>query len=103
MTHTLIVVRHAKSDWDVPVGGMGQVPEQLANVARRAGAEGVNHHQRQDGAEDQGVSKVRKQTGHGFSPPHESQRVATIAPQRPRKNRKGLWTFPVRAGWRRPS
>lgn len=26
-------------DWDVPVGGMGQVPEQLAAVARGAGAE----------------------------------------------------------------
>ncbi|AXH95566.1 phytoene desaturase family protein [Ornithinimicrobium avium] len=26
-------------DWDVPVGGMGQVPAQLAEVARRAGAD----------------------------------------------------------------
>ena len=33
------VIGGGTGDWDVPVGGMGQVPEQLANVARKAGAQ----------------------------------------------------------------
>ncbi|WP_460466605.1 phytoene desaturase family protein [Calidifontibacter terrae] len=33
------VIGGGTGDWDVPIGGMGQVPQQLADVARRAGAE----------------------------------------------------------------
>lgn len=32
------VIGGGTGDWDVPVGGMGQVPKQLAHVARKAGA-----------------------------------------------------------------
>lgn len=33
------VIGGGTGDWDVPIGGMGQVSDQLAQVARRAGAE----------------------------------------------------------------